>query len=52
MDIRITVETTAEMGNKPKYELLRLSLSGQGHGDLGLKLEDAKDYLDNFRKQC
>lgn len=50
MDIRITVETTVEMGNKRKYELLRLSLSGQGHGDLGLKLEDAKDIFGQLQK--
>lgn len=50
MDIRIIVETTAEMGNKLTHELRRLSLSHQGHGDLGLKLEDAKDILGQLQK--
>ena len=45
MDVRIIVETTAEMGSKRTHELRRLSLSGQRDGDPGLKLEDAKDIL-------
>ena len=45
MDVRIIVETIADTGNKRIRQLGRLCLSGQGQGDLGLKLEDAKDLL-------
>ena len=50
MDIRIIVETTAATGNKRTHELGRLSLSSQGHGDMGLRLEDAKDTLGQLQK--
>lgn len=45
MDVRIIVETTAETGEKRTQELQRLSLPGQCHGDLGLKLEHGKVLL-------
>lgn len=50
MDVRIIVETTADTGNKDTHELRGLSLSSQGCGDLGLKLEDAKDILGQLQK--
>ena len=50
MDIRIIVETTAATGNKRTHELCRPSLSSQGHGDMGLRLEDAKDTLEQLQK--
>ncbi len=51
MDVRIIVETTAEMGSKRTHELCRLCLSGQGHGDLVLKLEDTKDLLGRRQRE-
>ena len=50
MDVRIIVETTAGTGNKDTHELHHLSLSSQGRGDLGLKLENAKDILGQLQK--
>ncbi|MFQ6550538.1 ISKra4 family transposase [Aestuariibius sp. 2305UL40-4] len=50
MDVRIIVETTADTGNKRTHELRRFSLSSRGHGDMGLKLEDAKDILGQLQK--
>ncbi len=50
MDIRIIVETTTEMGSKRIHALRRLRFSSQVHGDLGLKLEDAKDLLGRLQR--
>ncbi len=40
----------AETGNRRTLEVQRLSLTDQGHGDLGLRLEDAKDLLGRLWK--
>ena len=50
MDVRIIVETITDKGNKHALELRRLSLPSQCHGDMGLKLEDAKDILGQLQK--
>ena len=42
MDVRITVETSSETGEKRTEELLHLSLADQCHSHLELRLEQAK----------
>ena len=45
MDVRITVETSSETGEKRTEELLHLRLADQCHSHLGLRLEQAKVLL-------
>lgn len=45
MDVRITVETTSERGERRTEELRRFSLNDQCHSELGLKLEQGKAIL-------